>query len=344
MTKLIALDAGHGRNTPGKRTPPIPELNGRVVLEYEFNRAVVKYLAEDLKRCGFRTLLVAPYDNDVSLEERVMLANVNKADAYISIHYNAYDGSFEGANPEGFEVFYFKGSNSGRKLATKIHKYLLQGTPQVNRGIKYADYYVLRKTNMVAILSENGFMDNKREAKLMLDVNFQKEVAEEHCKGICDYFGMPFIKPITFVDQVNTSKIEDGTYFIVAKHSGKVLDLTADNRLIQWQLHGGLNQRFSLKKENGYYTVLVNDRALDVENGRLEKNSGIISWPSHGGENQKWKFIEIDDGSFIISTLNGLALDVERGRSENGARIILFDIFGTDNQSWYLIRSYDSKK
>ena len=63
--KLIALDAGHDLNTPGKRTPAIAELNNRVIKEYEFNSAVVKILDEELKRCGFNTLITAPDGNKV---------------------------------------------------------------------------------------------------------------------------------------------------------------------------------------------------------------------------------------------------------------------------------------
>lgn len=193
MPKLIALDDGHGMETAGKRTPSIPELGGRVIHENEFNREVVKYLKVELERCGFRTLLVAPTDADTPLETRVGIANSNNADAYISIHYNAYDGTFGGLDPHGNSVHIYPGSASSRKLAESIGKYLRQGTTQNWRGIIENDFYVLRKTKMVAILSENGFMDNKREALLMLNVDFQKEVAREHCQGICEYFQVPYV-------------------------------------------------------------------------------------------------------------------------------------------------------
>ena len=47
---------------------------------------------------------------------------------------------------------------------------------------------------MPAVLTENGFMDNEREALLMLNPSFQNEVATEHTKGICSYFGIPFVE------------------------------------------------------------------------------------------------------------------------------------------------------
>ncbi len=194
---LIALDDGHGIETPGKRTPPIPELNGRQIKENEFNRAVVKLLDKELKRCGFDTLLVAPTDKDTSLSDRVKLANRKKADLYVSIHYNAYDGTFSGKNPEGFSLHIYFNSPKSRKLAEHIHKYLKGGVyQQVDRGIKESNFYVLRETNMPAVLTENGFMDNKREAMLMINKDFQKEVAEEHARGICEYFNIEYVEGV----------------------------------------------------------------------------------------------------------------------------------------------------
>lgn len=89
MSRLICLDDGHGMNTPGKRTPPIPKLGGRVIQENEFNREVVRFLDVELERCGFQTLLVAPGDEDVALSIRTNRANAANADLYISVHYNA---------------------------------------------------------------------------------------------------------------------------------------------------------------------------------------------------------------------------------------------------------------
>jgi N-acetylmuramoyl-L-alanine amidase len=194
MAKLIALDDGHGMETAGKRTPYISEI-GRFIHENEFNRAVVKYLDAELKRCGFKTLLVAPTDGDTSLGARTALANSKKADAYISVHYDAFDTKFDDYDPEGHSVFIYTGTKNkaSGKLADCVAKYLKQGTTQKWRGIKEANFHVLRETNMPAILSENGFMDNKREALLMIEPKFQKEVAVEHAKGICEYFEVKYV-------------------------------------------------------------------------------------------------------------------------------------------------------
>ena len=190
---LIAIDDGHDPSTAGKRTPPIPELGNRVIRENEFNKAVKLQLDKELRRCGFRTLLVAKGDGVTSLQTRVKRANDADADAYVSIHYNALDGRFDGNDPEGLSIHICPGSDRGRKLAENVLKHLKTGTTQKNRGIVESNFYVLTKTKMVAILTENGFMDNKREAILMQDANFQKEVAREHAMGICDYFGVKYI-------------------------------------------------------------------------------------------------------------------------------------------------------
>jgi N-acetylmuramoyl-L-alanine amidase len=78
-------------------------------------------------------------------------------------------------------------------VAECILKYLKTGTPQKNRGIIESNFHMLREAKMPAILSENGFMDNKREAMLMINKAFQNEVAREICQGICNYFGVKYI-------------------------------------------------------------------------------------------------------------------------------------------------------
>lgn len=186
---LIALDDGHGIDTAGKRTPLVLEI-GRAIKENEFNSAVVKYMDEMLRFIGFGTLLVAPTDADTSLVARTNLANSKGADAFFSIHFDAMGNVWGSA--EGHSIFVYPGSTTSRKFAECVAEFLKQGTAQKWRGIKEQNFHVLRETKMPAILSENGFMDNKREALLMIDTNLQKEVAREHVQGICKYFRVPY--------------------------------------------------------------------------------------------------------------------------------------------------------
>jgi N-acetylmuramoyl-L-alanine amidase len=190
--KLIALDDGHGMGTAGKRTPPIAELGGRVIHENEFNRAVVKLTNIELKRCGFDTLLTAPTDADTSLSARTNLANSKKADFLISFHFNAMTGRFETSKAEGFSVHVHSLKYESAKLGKIVLKHLAQGTKQKNRGLVQQNLHMTRETKMPAILIEFGFMDNKREAMLMIDNDFQKECAIEVAKAVCEYYGVAY--------------------------------------------------------------------------------------------------------------------------------------------------------
>lgn len=189
MSYLVALDDGHGLDTPGNRTPLIPEL-GRQIQENEFNHAVKEKLKTALKRCGINYIDVSPERDDTPLATRVKRANDAKADIFVSIHYNAYDGKFD-THKGGLSVFHHP--NKDGKLAKLIHKYLKRGTEQYDRGVLTGNFYVLRETKMPSALSESGFMDDRKEALLMIDENFQREVAEEHAQGICEYFGVSYV-------------------------------------------------------------------------------------------------------------------------------------------------------
>lgn len=196
---LIAIDDGHGSATPGKRTPFIAAL-GRQVRENEFNKPVANFLEAELKRCGFRTMQLAPTDYDTPLVQRTNAANAARANALVSIHFNAFDGNFAAPTPNGFSAHIHPGSVEGRKLADAILRRLSGGTKQTNRGVVEQNLHMTRESRMPAVLVEYGFMDYLPEAMLMLNRDFQKECARETAMGICDYFGVPYVpeqKPAT---------------------------------------------------------------------------------------------------------------------------------------------------
>lgn len=187
----VAIDDGHGMETAGKRTPTMPD--GTVMKENEFNRRVAQLLAVYLVRCGIDVLMVAPNDVDTPLSVRTDTANKAKANFYISIHANAMTGSWGTAR--GIETFHYTKASEGSKRAAEIiHKHLLAGTKLPDRGVKSADFYVLRETSMPSVLVECGFMDNLEEAKLLVTEAYRAECALEIAKGICEYFGVPFVE------------------------------------------------------------------------------------------------------------------------------------------------------
>lgn len=189
MTKIIAIDDGHGLETDGKRSPDGYKEN-------IFNHYTKEFLKLELKTQGFKIVDCSPTRSDNSLQDRCNRANNGNADVFVSIHYNAMGNVWGKA--EGIETFYHGGSKNGKKLATCVHKKLMQGTKMRNRGVKAdttiysSGFAVLRNTKMPAILPECGFMDNKEDRALMESTAYRKECAKEICQGICDYFGIKY--------------------------------------------------------------------------------------------------------------------------------------------------------
>ena len=202
MSYLIAVDSGHGMETAGKRTPAIPEpwfykKKGECIREKEFNKPASEYLIAALKRCGFQTVNVSPGTEDVPLTSRYRAANEVKADLFVSKHYNASTGTWGNANGIETIISQYAGEDS-KKLAVLVQAELVKAHKRTDRGVKTdivqsgINIAVLRNTNMPAILTESGFMDNPAEAKTMLDPVFQKDDGEATCKGICNYFGVTY--------------------------------------------------------------------------------------------------------------------------------------------------------
>lgn len=200
---LIAVDSGHGMLTAGKRTPAIPEdwftkKKGDIIHEKEFNKPAAEYLISALERCGFDTINVSPGTADVSLSARYTAANNAKADLFVSKHYNALDGKW--GNQNGIETIISQyASDKTKKVAGLVQTELVKEHGRTDRGVKTdikqsgINISVLHNTNMPAILTESGFMDNLEEAKTMLDLGFQKADAEATCRGVCKFFGVTYI-------------------------------------------------------------------------------------------------------------------------------------------------------
>ena len=199
------LDPGHGGiidgvyQTSGKKSPTFP--NGSILYEGVFNRKIVNeiiFLNDVYPWCDIddriKIINIADTNEDVSLRKRVLKANnlnkVHKNCIYISVHANAFgDGNtFNSAN--GISFFHHINSSKGKILADTLQKQLINLTKLRDRGIKanesWANFYVLRKTNMPAILSENGFMTNLEEARLLSSTDMQKKIAKAHLNMILE--------------------------------------------------------------------------------------------------------------------------------------------------------------
>ncbi|MCM3599019.1 N-acetylmuramoyl-L-alanine amidase [Metabacillus idriensis] len=277
MTKLIAIDDGHGLRTPGKETDIIPEL-GRRVKENEFNSKFAKYLEIELRRCGFRTLQLAPTDSDIPLKTRTNLANKSKADLLISGHFNAITGLFATSKAEGFSAHVQSLTGAAANFARIALKHLSGGTPQKNRGLVKQNLHMTREAHMPGVLFEFGFMDNLREARLMLDTAFQKECAQEIAIAVCEFFKVPYIpvaKPQTtpkppakkeesvhiLTGGLSPEMVKEVTLFFKAKKWYAKINFTPDGKN-PTALTGGLKSKARaefeswLKERNWYYEIV----------------------------------------------------------------------------------------
>lgn len=182
----IAVDAGHGPETPGKRTP-----DGSM-REFYFNSVVARYVRDELQQYdGVETLFTHADDGsrDVPLKERTDKANGWKADVFVSIHANAFGSTWNDAN--GIETFvYTSRPSEAVKLAEAVQNALIRATGRRDRGVKAGDLHVLRETKMTALLVECGFMTNREEAELLKSDEYRRKCAAAVVQGIAEVYGL----------------------------------------------------------------------------------------------------------------------------------------------------------
>lgn len=172
----IAIDAGHGPNTKGKCSPD------NKLREFMFNEKVANKMKAILTNKGYVVIFTHDSLTDVPLKERINLANNLKVDVLISIHANAFGTTWNEAN--GIETYCYIGSQGKSKsLANIVQNELVHFTKLKNRGVKQANFAILRETKMPSILVECGFMTNKREAKLLQSDDYATLCAEAIVSG-----------------------------------------------------------------------------------------------------------------------------------------------------------------
>ena len=173
----ICFDYGHGGKDPGA------VYRGRK--EAVDNLDVGMKVARKLGRLNVEVGETRTCDVGLSLEDRANFANKGSYDYFISFHRNAFKA--EVAN--GAEVFIHpKASPKAKALAREVQKALV-GCGFRNRGVKTADFYLLRKTKMPAVLIEIGFIDNSKDNQLF-DLK-KLEIVNEISKAVA-YFILPF--------------------------------------------------------------------------------------------------------------------------------------------------------
>ncbi|NQV52828.1 MAG: N-acetylmuramoyl-L-alanine amidase [Flavobacteriales bacterium] len=174
----VIIDAGHGGKDPGNQAEN--------ATEKDITMAISKVLALLLRSQGYEVVETRNGDDFVPLTDRVGMSHSNSDELLISLHLNASEND----NARGVEMF----------IPTEAHPYhdlskhfgnevgrVLNEEAVLNRGMKTAEFYVLKQSTCPSILVELGFMSSPLELKRLTSEAYQLALAEYLSQGISYY-------------------------------------------------------------------------------------------------------------------------------------------------------------
>ncbi|MEP6777457.1 MAG: N-acetylmuramoyl-L-alanine amidase [Chthoniobacterales bacterium] len=169
----VVVDAGHGGKDSGafRRSGPS---------EKSATLDVALRLSRKLKESQFRTVLTRSNDIFIPLDERASISNSQRNAIFVSVHFN--DSSRRGIR--GFETYYHSPVAAG--LAQRIQQKLLTLPGAVNRGVRTANFRVLRNARYPAVLVECGFLSNRREGGEARSVGYRDQLADKIAEAIVE--------------------------------------------------------------------------------------------------------------------------------------------------------------
>lgn len=176
MVKLF-FDPGHGGRQPGAV--------GNGIQEKDINLKIALAVGQQItKEYEVEVLYSRTTDVEVALSERSRMANQAGVDLFVSFHSNGFNDS----SVHGYEDFIFTNPMTRTVQIRDVFHSEVSAVwvehGRRNRGKKQANFAVLRETRMSAILVENGFITNPRDAELLKNEAFLKELVGAHVAGI----------------------------------------------------------------------------------------------------------------------------------------------------------------
>lgn len=193
----VLIDAGHGIDTPGKRSPD------GAFREYLWNRQIEELVLAGLENRGIDCDSVVTETNDIPLKTRAM--RVNKVCdilgasnvLLVSIHSNACGNGSSWMNAQGWSCYTTKGVTKSDKVAECLYDSFEKAFPDRRIRTDRSDgdrdweenFYILSKSRCPAVLLENFFYDNKEECAWLLREDTKARIALAIVEGICNYVG-----------------------------------------------------------------------------------------------------------------------------------------------------------
>lgn len=168
----VVIDPGHGGYDPGA-------IGYSGSKEKDINLAVALDAGKILQSKGLDVIYTRNSDNvswstDIlnDLQTRCDIANKNNADYFISIHCDSY---ISNKDANGTSTYYYSLSNEAAKLAAFMQGQITNYMGTSDRGVKTANYYVIKNTNCSSILIELGFLSNPHEEQQLKSESYQKK-------------------------------------------------------------------------------------------------------------------------------------------------------------------------
>lgn len=192
--RMIILDNGHGRNTPGKRSPIWED--GSYLLEWKYCRAIVKGIERGLKDLGIPCHVLVPEDTDIPLRTRVLKANRIAAEngisqtLLVSVHLNAAQ---ENNTASGWEIHTSPGETKSDEYARVFwetakeilgDRFPMRGDFEDGNPDRDSSFAIIRDTACPAVLTENLFMNSEKDCRFLMSEEGEKAIIDIHVKSI----------------------------------------------------------------------------------------------------------------------------------------------------------------
>lgn len=204
---IIFLTPGHTDKTPGKHSPDCR------LYEWKYNRQLLSLIEKKLDKIGLQHWNSHPEDSWVDkahsndnkdLQLRAQRINnkykevkaQGKTAIMLSLHVNAA-GNGEWKNATGWSAWTTRGQNNSDKLAECLYDAAEEILKPIGKSIRYdrtdgdrdyeSNFYVIKNSNCVSVLTENFFMDNKKDVDWLLSPIGLEYLAELHIQGILKY-------------------------------------------------------------------------------------------------------------------------------------------------------------
>lgn len=186
---IVVLDAGHGGNDPGK-------IGVDDSLEKDLNLIIAQKVQKVLEQQDVEVVMTRESDKGLyeeqtsnkkvqDMKNRCALINETQPDCVVSIHQNSYHEEYV----NGAQVFYYRTSEEGRRLAETLQEKLISYVEPANHRQAKANesYYLLKKTEVPIVIVECGFLSNWEEAKKLQEDSYQNQIAWAVAMGILSY-------------------------------------------------------------------------------------------------------------------------------------------------------------